>query len=87
MWGHEVVNLMADRNIKAKTSDHETQERDHRCCSPDVLRSTLRRVPETASLLQKSRLPFGLLIHPFKDDHVGISLWIEIFMFKYPQSV
>ena len=27
----------------------------------------MTRVPETASVLQKSRLPFGIVIHPFKD--------------------
>jgi len=36
-------------------------------CSPDIFRCTLTRIPESASILQKSRLPFGILIHPFKD--------------------
>ncbi|CAG9864534.1 unnamed protein product [Phyllotreta striolata] len=36
-------------------------------CSPDLFRCTITNVPESASLLQKSRLPFGLLIHPFRD--------------------
>jgi len=36
-------------------------------CSPDVMCSTLNSVPSTQSLLNKARLPFGLLIHPFKD--------------------
>lgn len=70
MWAQDAVNLLSDRNIKAKTIDYDGQERDSRECNPDVLRSTLRKVPETASLLQKSRLPFALIIHPFRDDEV-----------------
>ncbi|XP_071496499.1 protein transport protein Sec24A-like isoform X1 [Diadema antillarum] len=35
--------------------------------SPDVFRCTLNAIPESQSLLQKSRLPFGLIIHPFRD--------------------
>ncbi|BFZ17692.1 hypothetical protein BsWGS_20731 [Bradybaena similaris] len=36
-------------------------------CNPDVFRCTLNAVPQTSSLLSKSRLPLGILIHPFKD--------------------
>lgn len=36
-------------------------------CSPEIFRSTLNAVPATSSLLQKARLPLGVLIHPFKD--------------------
>ncbi|KAI8428453.1 hypothetical protein MSG28_007265 [Choristoneura fumiferana] len=32
-----------------------------------IFRCTINRIPETNSLLQKSRLPLGILIHPFKD--------------------
>jgi AGAP005263-PA len=76
MWGNESVNLMSERNIKSKTQDVLYQTEDSRVCHKDVLRSTLRKVPETASLLQKCRLPFGLLLHPFKDDEVSIELHI-----------
>lgn len=42
-------------------------------CSPDIFRCTLTKVPETKSVLQKSRLPFGILIHPFKDlEHLPV---------------
>ncbi|KAK3873886.1 hypothetical protein Pcinc_021127 [Petrolisthes cinctipes] len=42
-------------------------------CSPDVFRCTLTKVPETKTVLQKSRLPFGLLIHPFRDlEHLPV---------------
>lgn len=36
-------------------------------CSPDIFRCTLTKIPESSSILQKSRLPLGILIHPFKD--------------------
>lgn len=36
-------------------------------CDPDLMSSTLNTVPQTSSALHKTRLPFGLLIHPFKD--------------------
>lgn len=36
-------------------------------CSPDVFRCTLTKIPDSAALLHKSRLPLGVLIHPFKD--------------------
>ncbi|XP_041363025.1 protein transport protein Sec24A-like isoform X2 [Gigantopelta aegis] len=36
-------------------------------CNPEIFRCTLRCIPQTASLLSKSRLPLGILIHPFKD--------------------
>ena len=36
-------------------------------CNSAVFRSTLTKIPETSSILQKSRLPLGILIHPFKD--------------------
>lgn len=42
-------------------------------CSPDIFRCTINRIPETNSLLQKSRLPLGILIHPFKDlNHLPV---------------
>ncbi|XP_072517494.1 protein transport protein Sec24A isoform X2 [Salminus brasiliensis] len=36
-------------------------------CSPEVFRSTLTSIPQTQSLLNKAKLPLGLLLHPFKD--------------------
>ncbi|XP_043925169.1 protein transport protein Sec24A [Protopterus annectens] len=36
-------------------------------CSPEVLRCTLTNIPQTQSLLNKAKLPLGLLLHPFKD--------------------
>lgn len=37
-----------------------------------VFRSTLNAIPESQSLLQKSRLPLGLIIHPFRDLSVSM---------------
>ncbi|XP_041122702.1 protein transport protein Sec24A-like isoform X2 [Polyodon spathula] len=36
-------------------------------CSPEVFRCTLTNIPQTQSLLNKAKLPLGLLLHPFKD--------------------
>ncbi|RWS32015.1 hypothetical protein B4U80_13582 [Leptotrombidium deliense] len=67
LWNQGCVNLLTDRNIRTNTVDAEKEEATCNC-SNDVMRCTLRKVPESASLLQKCRLPFGILIHPFKDE-------------------
>ncbi|XP_064628770.1 protein transport protein Sec24A-like isoform X2 [Lineus longissimus] len=36
-------------------------------CSPDIFRCTLNAIPQTQAILNKARLPLGILIHPFKD--------------------
>lgn len=36
-------------------------------CNPEVFRCTLNAIPQTPALLNKARLPLGILIHPFKD--------------------
>jgi len=36
-------------------------------CSGDIIRCTVNAIPESKSLLDKCRLPLGILIHPFKD--------------------
>lgn len=35
--------------------------------SPEIFRCTLMAIPQTSALLNKSRLPLGVIIHPFKD--------------------
>jgi protein transport protein SEC24 len=35
-----------------------------------VMRCSLNVIPQTKDLLNKSRLPLGVLIHPFKDLEV-----------------
>ncbi len=37
------------------------------------MRCSLNVIPQTKDLLNKSRLPLGILIHPFKDLEVKIS--------------
>ncbi|CAI2350729.1 unnamed protein product [Caenorhabditis sp. 36 PRJEB53466] len=34
---------------------------------PNIFRSTLAQVPQTEDLLKKSRLPFAITLHPFRD--------------------
>ncbi|XP_070692891.1 protein transport protein Sec24B isoform X2 [Pempheris klunzingeri] len=36
-------------------------------CSPQTFRCTLSSIPQTQALLNKARLPLGLLLHPFRD--------------------
>uniref|UniRef100_A0A915L664 Protein transport protein Sec24B n=1 Tax=Romanomermis culicivorax TaxID=13658 RepID=A0A915L664_ROMCU len=36
-------------------------------CSPSIFRCTLTAIPQNQELLKKCRLPFGLVLHPFKD--------------------
>ncbi|XP_008330546.1 protein transport protein Sec24A isoform X3 [Cynoglossus semilaevis] len=67
-----VVNLLQDRNLLPPTSvpaptpclPHDLQKVN---CSPEVFRCTLTSIPQTQSLLNKAKMPLGLLLHPFKD--------------------
>ncbi|KAM5170338.1 protein transport protein Sec24A [Mantella aurantiaca] len=66
------VNLLQERNIlppapvKAPTPclQEEIQKLN---CSPELFRCTLTNIPQTQALLNKAKLPLGLLLHPFKD--------------------
>jgi len=84
MWSQESVNLMTEKDIRTKAimSENEksvnSQNESQTNCKKDIMRCTLSKVPDSASLLQKSRLPFGILIHPFKDDEVRNQLIINI---------
>uniref|UniRef100_A0A1I7XDU3 Uncharacterized protein n=1 Tax=Heterorhabditis bacteriophora TaxID=37862 RepID=A0A1I7XDU3_HETBA len=44
-----------------------------------VFRSTLNIVPQTEELLKKSRLPFGLTLHPFRDMKV-VSMYTSTYV-------
>ncbi len=48
-----------------------------------IFRCTLTKIPESKTLLQKSRLPLGILIHPFKDLTVSIIVIYLIFSMLY----
>ncbi|XP_042354800.1 protein transport protein Sec24A isoform X2 [Plectropomus leopardus] len=67
-----VVNLLQERNllppgaIPAPTPCLP-QDLQKINCNPEVFRSTLTSIPQTQSLLNKAKMPLGLLLHPFKD--------------------
>ncbi|OAD61626.1 Protein transport protein Sec24B, partial [Eufriesea mexicana] len=73
IWGMESIDLLQCRNILPAEKVEPPKIKLHQefldsvNCSPDIFRCTLTKIPETNSLLQKSRLPLGVLIHPFKD--------------------
>lgn len=70
LWGYEAYNLLQDRNILPKAPEDPPKPAlpgESANCSPDIFRCTLTKIPETQSLLQKARLPLGVLIHPFRD--------------------
>lgn len=73
LWGMESIDLLQNRNVlpaekveAPKVMLHQ-EFLDSVNCSPEIFRCTLTKIPESNSLLQKSRLPLGILIHPFKD--------------------
>ncbi|KAJ2939654.1 hypothetical protein O0L34_g14373 [Tuta absoluta] len=79
LWGHQQVDLMACRHILPEYPEDPPEIRlqhqfvDAPNCSPDIFRCTVNKIPDTNSLLQKSRLPLGILIHPFKDlNHLPV---------------
>lgn len=79
LWGVETIDLLQCRNVLPPERIEPAKIRLHQefldgvNCNPDVFRCTLTKVPESHSLLQKSRLPFGVLIHPFKDlNHLAV---------------
>ncbi|XP_053319482.1 protein transport protein Sec24A [Spea bombifrons] len=66
------VNLLQERNILPPTPlqaptpclQEDLQKLN---CSPELFRCTLTNIPQTQALLNKAKLPLGLLLHPFKD--------------------
>lgn len=78
LWGRDTVDLMQNRHILPQTKvlpptvklNHQFHEAAN--CSPDIFRCTLTKIPESNSLLQKSRLPLGILIHPYRDLSVSV---------------
>lgn len=79
MWGHENYDLLQCPNILPPTRVEPPRITlgqdflDAANCSPDIFRCTMTKIPETNTLLQKSRLPLGILVHPFKDlDHLPV---------------
>lgn len=73
LWGQDTIDLMQNRHILTpatlpppKVVLHN-QFHESINCSPSIMRCTLTKIPESNSLLQKSRLPLGIVIHPFRD--------------------
>ncbi|KFV88830.1 Protein transport protein Sec24B, partial [Struthio camelus australis] len=70
--GLRPVNLTQDRNILPVSSvpapvPNLNSDLRKLNCSPDSFRCTLTNVPQTQALLNKAKLPLGLLLHPFRD--------------------
>ncbi|XP_041075125.1 protein transport protein Sec24B-like isoform X3 [Polyodon spathula] len=70
--GLRPVNLMQDRNILPNTEvqapvPNLSTDLKKANCSSDSFRCTLTNIPQTQALLNKARLPLGLLLHPFRD--------------------
>ncbi|XP_046721884.1 protein transport protein Sec24B isoform X2 [Silurus meridionalis] len=66
------VNLLQERNMLPPTHLVPPEPKlssDLRKvnCSPDTFRCTLTSIPQTQAMLNKARLPLGLLLHPFRD--------------------
>lgn len=79
LWGHQIIDLMQCRNVLPEQPVEPPQVKlgqqfeESVNCHPDIFRCTVTRIPESNALLQKSRLPFGILIHPFKDlNHLPV---------------
>ncbi|XP_069599963.1 protein transport protein Sec24B isoform X1 [Ranitomeya imitator] len=65
------VNLIQDRNVLPASSlpppaPNLNADLKKLNCNPDFFRCTLTNVPQTQALLNKAKLPLGLLLHPFK---------------------
>ncbi|XP_034539234.1 protein transport protein Sec24A isoform X2 [Notolabrus celidotus] len=67
-----VVNLLQERNLLPPSpipapTPCLPQDLQKINCNPEVFRCTLTSIPQTQSLLNKAKMPMGLLLHPFKD--------------------
>lgn len=74
-YGHssDLIDLTAERNVLQSGFDDNEYSLPHNMANnsakvePSVFRCTLTSVPQNEELLKKSRLPFGLTLHPFRD--------------------
>ncbi|KAJ8377863.1 hypothetical protein AAFF_G00250950 [Aldrovandia affinis] len=70
--GLRPVNLLQERNILPPQPQQPPEpnlnaELKKANCSASTFRSTLTNIPQTQALLNKAKLPLGLLLHPFRD--------------------
>ncbi|XP_077332831.1 protein transport protein Sec24B isoform X2 [Lithobates pipiens] len=69
--GLRPMNLIQDRNVLPLSSlpapaPNLNTDLKKLNCNPEFFRCTLTSVPQTQALLNKAKLPLGLLLHPFK---------------------
>ena len=86
----EPVDLLQNRHIlpakamQAPKVRLQTELWNSRNASPEIMRSTLTKCPETETILKKCRLPLGIMIHPFKDlSHLPVSfhgIFVHLFI-------
>lgn len=69
--------LKWDINHITVLSAHSLNAEFATLCASRVFRSTLTSIPQTQSLLNKAKMPLGLLLHPFKDLSVTCQFIIE----------
>ncbi|UJR15134.1 hypothetical protein I4U23_002099 [Adineta vaga] len=68
-----LVDLLKEKTVLSPFADDPpispllNEDSQQMNCSPEVMRCSLNVIPQTKDLLNKSRLPLGVLIHPFKD--------------------
>ncbi|XP_075716635.1 protein transport protein Sec24B isoform X2 [Rhinoderma darwinii] len=65
------VDLIQDRNVLPVSSlppppPNLNADLKKLNCNPEFFRCTLTNIPQTQALLNKAKLPLGLLLHPFK---------------------
>ncbi|XP_036407360.1 protein transport protein Sec24B-like isoform X2 [Megalops cyprinoides] len=70
--GLRPVNLLQERKILPPgpvqpPEPNLSAELKKANCSPHTFRCTLTNIPQTQALLNKAKLPLGLLLHPFRD--------------------
>ncbi|XP_036372894.1 protein transport protein Sec24B-like [Megalops cyprinoides] len=70
--GLRPVNLLQERNILPPaplqpSEPNLSADLKKVNCSGNTFRCTLTNIPQTQALLNKARLPLGLILHPFRD--------------------
>uniref|UniRef100_A0A1I7TX85 Protein transport protein Sec24A n=1 Tax=Caenorhabditis tropicalis TaxID=1561998 RepID=A0A1I7TX85_9PELO len=69
----DIIDLIAERNVQQLGFDDipvqipQQVAEPNAHIDPNIFRSTLVQVPQTEELLKKSRLPFAITLHPFRD--------------------
>ncbi|CAF1088386.1 unnamed protein product [Adineta steineri] len=70
---NDMVDLLKETDVVSPYAEEPpmslllSEENQQMNCNPEVMRCSLNVIPQTKDLLNKSRLPLGVLIHPFKD--------------------